>query len=166
MQEVGLRAWIQEPERPFWRTARPADLTPEPRVSAHGVGSRRAGTQPKSVFQLVGGGQVDPASLYGMQALHELSRRGFSVWPFEQPNGPLAVEVFPRTLTGAVVKSDGTARKAFLNSRHLLPAHRTAAEGSEDAFDTLVPAILACNGRGGSRGWSRARRPTDLTGRG
>src|SRR4051812_37926006 len=29
MGEVGLRAWMQEPEWPFWRAGRPAELTPE-----------------------------------------------------------------------------------------------------------------------------------------
>jgi hypothetical protein len=142
MQEVGLRAWIQEPEWPFWRTGRPADLTPERAFRRTELEAVAPGTQPKSVFQLVGGGQVGPGSLYGMQALHELSRRGFSVWPFELPSGPFAVEIFPRILTGVVVKSDGTARKSFLNSHDLLPAHRAAAEGSEDAFDTLVSALI------------------------
>ena len=142
MGEVGLGAWIQEPEWPFWRTGRPADLTPERAFRRTELEVAAPGAQPKSVFQLVGGGQVGPGSLYGMQALHELSRRGFSVWPFEQPSGPLAVEIFPRTLTGAVVKSDLVARRAFLTSHNLLEAHREAAEQSEDAFDSLVSALV------------------------
>jgi hypothetical protein len=56
---------------------------------------RVPGTQPKSVFQLVGAGQVGRGSLYGMQALHRLTGAGFRIWPFDPPALPLAVEIYP-----------------------------------------------------------------------
>jgi hypothetical protein len=141
MRELGLAAWMQEPDRPFWCTRRPGGLTPERAFRRTELETRAMGTQPKSVFQLVGGGQVGRGSLYGMQALHELERRGFSVWPFADADGPLVVEIFPRALTGAVVKSNPAARAAFLEQLELRPADRAAAEASEDAFDALLSAL-------------------------
>jgi hypothetical protein len=141
MEELGLRAWLQEPDWPFWCTRRPPELSTERAFRRTELEVKTLGTQPKSVFQLVGGGQVGRGSLYGMQSLHELSQHRFSIWPFDEPDGAVAVEIFPRTLTGAVVRSDPTARGAFLSRFDLLAKHRDAAEASEDAFDTLVSAL-------------------------
>jgi hypothetical protein len=74
MEAVGLGAWIQEPEWPFCRTGRPAELTPQRAFRRTELEVVARGVQPKSVFQLVGGGQLGPAPLYGMQALNELSQ--------------------------------------------------------------------------------------------
>lgn len=141
MREVGLRRWIQDPEWPFWRTGRPADLTRDRAFRRTDLEVTAPRIQPKSVFQLVGAGMVGPGSLYGMQALHELSQAGYGIWPFD-PRGPrMVVEIFPRTLTGPVVKRDRGARETVLRRFDLDPRHRASAVGSEDAFDALVSAL-------------------------
>jgi hypothetical protein len=76
MRELGLMGWVQVPEWPFWRTGKPADLQQAARAFRRTeIEMARPGTQPKSVFQLVGAGQVRPGSLYGMQALDTLACR-------------------------------------------------------------------------------------------
>jgi hypothetical protein len=81
--------WLRDPQPPFWRTRKP----PEP------VAFRRTelecGGAPKSVFQLVGAGQVGTGSLRGMPFLPRLRER-FSIWPFDEPRLPLLVEIYPR----------------------------------------------------------------------
>ncbi len=54
------------------------------------------------------------------------------------------VEIYPRTLTGAVVKSDPSARVAHLDRHHpgLDPELRDRAIASEDAFDAAVSALV------------------------
>jgi hypothetical protein len=81
-------AWLADPKPPFWRTRRPP-----------GDGSFRrteleCGGRPKSVFQLVGAGQVGTGSLRGMPYLSRLRER-FAIWPFDEPRLPLAVEIYP-----------------------------------------------------------------------
>jgi len=141
MKQLGLREWIKEPDWPFWNKSRPADLEPVMRFRRTELEVAVLGTQPKSVFQLVGAGQVGPGSLYGMQALDALSRAGFSIWPFDEPKFPLIIEIFPRTLTGAVVNSDGAARAHYLQRLSLDPETQNKAIASEDAFDALVSAL-------------------------
>lgn len=80
---------------------------------------RARGIRPKSVFQLVGAGQVGRGSLYGMQALHRLAAAGFRIWPFDPPGRPLVVEIFPRLLTRAVVKSNAQAPEYALEGSDL-----------------------------------------------
>jgi hypothetical protein len=147
MRDHGLQPWIQNPEWPFWRARRPDDLPPERAFRRTELELKAAaGIQPKSVFQLVGAGQVGSASLTGMQALNVLDRRGFRIWPFDDRNGPLVVEIFPRVLTGRVVKSAPAARAAFVAELNLSDDHRRAAEASEDAFDALASALVMARG--------------------
>jgi hypothetical protein len=81
-------AWLADPQPPFWRTRKTA-----------GNGFRRTelecGGRPKSVFQLVGAGQVGTGSLRGMPFLPRLRER-FAIWPFDAPRLPLLVEIYPR----------------------------------------------------------------------
>jgi hypothetical protein len=81
-------AWLAEPQPPFWRTRK-----------APGDGFRRTelecGGRPKSVFQLVGAGQVGTGSLRGIPLLPRLRER-FAIWPFDEPRLPLLVEIYPR----------------------------------------------------------------------
>jgi hypothetical protein len=82
-------AWLRDPQPPFWRVRR----------SAGEVAFRRTelecGGRPKSVFQLVGAGQVGTGSLRGMPFLPRLRER-FAIWPFDEPRLPLLVEIYPR----------------------------------------------------------------------
>src|SRR5262249_59600183 len=96
---------------------------------------------PKAVFRRVGAGQVGRGSLFGMQALHRLAAAGFSIWPFAPPERPLVVEISPRLLTGAVVKSSRAARTRYLASVGLPPALHAAAEASADPFGAGTSAL-------------------------
>ena len=149
MQHVGLAAWMNRPEPPFWTTAAGhaalGDREPFRRTE---LDVRAPGVQPKSVFQLVGAGQVGRGSLYGMQALHRLAAAGFSIWPFDPPARPLVVEIFPRLLTRAVVKSSRAARVRYLADVALPAALRADAEASEDAFDAAISALAMERGFG------------------
>ena len=62
------------------------------------VALRGAGHQPKSVFQLVGNGQVGAGSVRGMPHLARLRADGVAVWPFDGPSDRLAIEIYPTLL--------------------------------------------------------------------
>jgi hypothetical protein len=80
MRRLGLTRWMNSPEPPFWTTGEAhALLAPEQKFRHTEHEARAAGAQPKSVFQLVGAGQVGRGSLYGMQALHRLATAGFRI---------------------------------------------------------------------------------------
>jgi hypothetical protein len=97
-------AWLAEPQPPFWRAQK-----------ASGDGFRRTelecGGRPKSVFQLVGAGQVGTGSLRGIPFLPQLRER-FAIWPFDAPRLPLLVEIYPRLYGRAGVYPNEHARDA------------------------------------------------------
>jgi hypothetical protein len=82
------KSWLADPQPPFWRARK-----------APGNGFRRTelecGGRPKSVFQLVGAGQVGTGSLRGIRFLPTLRER-FAIWPFDEPRLPLLLEIYPR----------------------------------------------------------------------
>jgi hypothetical protein len=104
---------------------------------------RDAGLAPKSMFQIGGAGSVGTGSLRGMALLAALHDGGCAVWPFDAPRLPLVVEIYPRLLTGAVVKSRPEARAAALTpyAGAMSPAHAADARASEDAFDAAISAV-------------------------
>jgi hypothetical protein len=138
--------WIRDPPAPFWRSQRRApESAPDDwqwrRTELEAESS--AGIRAKSVFQLVGAGHVGTGSLRGMPILHRLRAHGFRVWPFDEPAFPLVVEIYPRLLTGAVVKSDPAARVAYLERYpQLEPGLRALAAADENAFDAAVSALV------------------------
>jgi hypothetical protein len=143
MQRLGLARWMNNPELPFWTASEAhARLRPEQmfRRTEHDV--RVPGTQPKSVFQLVGAGQVGRGSLYGMQALHQLATAGFRIWPFDPPALPLVVEIFPRVLTGPVRKNSPSERERYLATVPMSTDLRRLAAAGEDAFDAAISAVV------------------------
>ncbi len=143
MRRLGLARWVNSPEWPFWTTTEAhARLRPEPMFRRTELDVRVPGTQPKSVFQLVGAGQVGRGSLYGMQALHRLSNAGFRIWPFDPPGLPLAVELFPRVLTGPVRKNSPGERERYLTTVPMPTELRRRGAASEDAFDAAVSAVV------------------------
>lgn len=143
MQHMGLAAWMNGPEAPFWTTSEGhALLTPEQKFRRTDEEARALGSQPKSVFQLVGAGQVGRGSLYGMQALHRLAAAGFRIWPFESAAPPLVVEIFPRLLTGPVRKNSQAERERYLADVPMAAEFRRRAASSEDAFDATVSAVV------------------------
>jgi hypothetical protein len=102
------------------------------------------GIRPKSAFQVGGAGAVGTGSLRGMPVLHRLHEAGFSVWPFCESGRPRVIEIYPRLMTGPVIKSDPGARAAYLDTYcpSIGPAMRRLAASTEDAFDAAVSALV------------------------
>ena len=140
--------WLSECPEPFW--GRPghrhpdADALPEPYRATETALPAIGGVRPKSVFQIGGAGAVGTGSIRGMPFLKELVEVGFSAWPFDDLRPPAVVEIYPRALTGEVVKSSSDARAAYLDRLYpdLAADVRGAAADSEDAFDALVSALV------------------------
>jgi hypothetical protein len=143
MRQLGLTRWMNRPELPFWTTGEAhAQLRPEQMFRRTEQEVRVPGVQPKSVFQLVGAGQVGRGSLYGMAALHRLADAGFRIWPFDPSGLPLVVEIFPRVLTGPVRKNSPSERERYLGAVPMPPDLGRLAAASEDAFDAAISALV------------------------
>jgi hypothetical protein len=100
-------AWLRDLQPPFWRERK-----------APGEGFRRTerecGGRPKSVFQLVGAGQVGTGSLRGIPFLPKLRER-FAIWPFDEPRLPLLVEIYPRLYLHSDVSTGHLRRTSRLH---------------------------------------------------
>src|SRR5215475_2313017 len=96
-----------------------------------------AGYPAKSIFQLVGSGQVGPGSVRGMPLLSVLRVAGFAVWPFDAPGDRTVMEIYP-TLLRKLVKHDGVR----FSSPHERDATLSAAvmSGYRDAFVHMTAA--------------------------
>jgi hypothetical protein len=140
--------WLTRPHAHFWGRGK------VPRPAGHAgpgwlgyrqteIEAKSGNTLPRSSFQIGGAGAVGTGSVRGMPMLARLRAAGWSVWPFDPPHLPMLVEIYPRLLTGPVVKSSAAARSAYLARAEFAalpePVRRTA-EASEDAFDALVSA--------------------------
>ena len=128
-------------EPPFWgRPGKPAQQLGPPLRE----GEAELERAPKSVFQIGGAGAVGTGSLRGMRHLADLADAGFAIWPFDDPGWPLAVEIYPRSLTGPVLKSRHRTRREYLAARfgEQDAVMRERAAGSEDAFDAAVSALV------------------------
>lgn len=140
--------WLARCEPPFW--GRPGRRRPvlDSECDHHRITERKVQYatcfRPKSVFQIGGAGAVGTGSLRGMPILHRLTAAGFSVWPFDPPDWPRIVEIYPRVLTGAVNKSSASERVSYLATHHatLDDGLREHAASSEDAFDAAVSALV------------------------
>jgi hypothetical protein len=101
------------------------------------------GIRPKSTFQVSGAGSVGAGSIRGFPVLARLRAAGWSIWPFDAGVPPVALEVWPRMLSGPVVKSRAGARAGHLalHVPDMPEGLRTRAIGSEDAFDAAVAAL-------------------------
>ena len=126
-------------EPPLW--GRPG--RPNPNGADRGYRRTDAGGA-KSVFQIGGAGAVGTGSIRGMAHLLTLAEAGFSVWPFDPPGWPRAIEIYPRALTGPVTKGRWRQRHDYLswNFGGQNPSLLERAAGSEDAFDAAVSAIV------------------------
>jgi hypothetical protein len=138
--------WLRVCEPPFWgRPGRPRPDLPAHLRRTEAEVAAVGGIRPKSSFQIGGAGSVGTGSVRGFAALARLQDAGYAIWPFDAPAAPpVAIEIWPRTFTGPVVKSDATARADLLDTSHAtLPRSlREAAASSEDAFDAAVSAIV------------------------
>jgi predicted nuclease with RNAse H fold len=140
---VEAEGWLARCEPPFWgragtkKTLSRDALFRRTETAFEPV----SGIMPKSVFQLYGPGNVGAGSLRGMPLLRDLRDSGFSIWPFDAPAWPRAIEIYPRILTGAVVKSDRGARQIRLELERISTDLRALAEESDDAFDAAISAL-------------------------
>ena len=137
---------------PFWGPSiRPRPAIPGPTLRATEAAVAASGTRPASVFQITGPGSVGAQSLLGMPELMALCDAGVSVWPFDAPRLPVAVEVFPRALARRLAPT-GTRRggpgfRAAVVDRHAdaFGPWADVVRGNQDAFDAAVAAVgLAC----------------------
>jgi Protein of unknown function (DUF429) len=143
--------WLRESKPPFW--GRPGETCPSDhraprwlgfRTTDRGLNIKNCAIQPKSPFQIGGAGAVGTGSIRGMPILARLHRGGFRTWPFQSPELPLVLEIYPRLFTGAVVKSSRDAREVYLRRSRFtrLPKNvRAKAIASEDAFDALCALL-------------------------
>ena len=161
--EEGER-WLESCEDPFW--GRPGRRRPE--LPEHFRWTEREvagpeGATPKSVFQIGGAGAVGTGSIRGMPCLTALRSAGFSIWPFHDPARPLVIEIYPRLLTGPVVKSSDIERSAYL--ARCLPRLERALAGtvasSEDAFDAAVSAVVMSRHADEIAALAKSRDPTE-----
>jgi hypothetical protein len=95
-----------------------------------------------STFQIGGAGAVGTGSIRGMPHLVALRQAGWSIWPFDPPHFPMAIEIYPRLLAGPVRKSSWQDRRDYLAMNY--PDLRMAelAASTEDAFDAAVSALV------------------------
>jgi hypothetical protein len=142
--------WLRDCPPPFWGRAgthRPIgrSLFRQTELDVQSV----AGIRPKSTFQIGGAGAVGTGSLRGWPTLARLRQHGFAVWPFDAPTIPLVVEIYPRLLTGRVVKSNPLHRAEYLAQHYpaLPPDRQQLAASTEDAFDAAVSALVMADHR-------------------
>ena len=137
-------SWLEACDPPFW--GRKGTVKPDHdgfrRTELHVA--EQFSAQPKSVFQVGGAGAVGTGSIRGIPILARLAEAGFAIWPFDDPELPVVVEIYPRLLTGDVVKSDPRARLRYLADHFpgIGEEYRVLAASSEDAFDAAVSALV------------------------
>ncbi len=107
--------WLA-PSPPFWR-----DRCAVPRDRRFRRCEQRYPSA-KSVFQLVGNGQVGAGSVRGMPLLAQLRAAGVSIWPFDAPGERTAFEIYPAAL------------------RRYAPHHDTGPFENEHERDAVVSA--------------------------
>jgi hypothetical protein len=144
LAEAEGEEWLAECAPPFW--GRPGRRRPDHqgyRRTELEIGDRFP-AQPKSAFQIGGAGAVGTMSVRGMPYLAKLREAGFSIWPFDAPRLPMVVEIYPRLLTGGLVKSDPAARAGHLQDGYpeLDGLARERAAASEHALDAAVSAVV------------------------
>jgi hypothetical protein len=87
--------WLA-PTSPFWR-----DRCGVPRHQRFRTCEERYPSA-KSIFQLVGNGQVGAGSVRGMPRLARLRAAGAAVWPSDRPGERTVIEIYPSALRGLV----------------------------------------------------------------
>jgi len=130
---------------PFW--GRPGRRRPE--LEAHFRETERdardtLGLHAKSVFQIGGAGAVGTGSVRGMPHLLRCREAGFAIWPFEDATDRSVIEIYPRALTGPVVKSSSVGRREYLerSAWRLSPEQVSRAAATEDLFDAAISALV------------------------
>lgn len=137
--------WLANCDWPFWgRPGKPRHTDCEPLRQTEKTVLAKFGARAFSTFQIGGAGAVGTGSLRGMPFLQELANAGWSIWPFTATGFPMAVEIYPRLLTGAIRKSCKACRELYLNERYpdLTREMFIRAASTEDAFDAAVSALV------------------------
>lgn len=142
--------WLRACSAPFWgrpHTTCPLDHREPARRGYRATEQdafRRTGRWPTSAFQIGGAGAVGTGSVRGMPCLLDLQQEGFSIWPFDAPRLPMAVEIYPRIFAGRTRVSDAASRALHLEGAdfaNMPPAVLDAARASADAFDALCALV-------------------------
>ncbi|HEY2193008.1 MAG TPA: hypothetical protein VGH76_12035 [Actinomycetospora sp.] len=140
--------WLRECPPPFWGrpgTRKPAEDPARPLLRRTEQEARDRGLRPLSTFQVGGAGAVGTGSVRGMALLGGWRAAGVGVWPLDAAPGPagvLLVEVYPRAMTGPVVKSSAAARAVTVAADPRVPAGlRDDVVATEDAFDAALAAL-------------------------
>mgnify|MGYP000704003509 CR=1 FL=1 len=144
VEQEGER-WLQECCWPFWgRTGKKKNDLRKHFRRTEELCNQTQGIKPKSMFQIGGAGTVGTGSIRGMPFLSKIREQGFAIWPFDICVPPLVAEIYPRVLTGPVLKSSKQSRAKYLGALWPdLPSKlATQAIYSEDAFDTAVSALM------------------------
>ena len=126
--------WL-EPAAPFWKERR--TVPAERRFHACEARLHHAGFAPKSIFQLVGNGQVGAGSVRGMPFLTRLRAAGFAIWPFDPPGERTVLEIYPSMLRSMIphdeLEFDNEHERDAVLSAAVMWAHR-------ESFADLVAA--------------------------
>jgi hypothetical protein len=140
--------WLRECAPPFWGragTRRPAADARRPLLRRTEAQARERGLRPLSTFQVGGAGAVGTGSVRGMALLGRWREAGAGVWPLDPApgaSGVLLAEVYPRAMTGPVVKSSPAARAAHVAADpRIPPGLRAQVCATEDAFDAALAAL-------------------------
>ena len=165
-------SWLRDCPHPFF--GRPGSRRPTHReLFRHTERRARKHTDlsPKSIFQIGGGGQVGTGSIRGIPHLAALREAGFSIWPFHDARTPteirtpLVIEIYPRLLTGDVIKSSFDERQEHLTGERfpeIDSALACKAASSEDAFDAAVSAVVMSRHVQEIAALTQSRDPTEL----
>jgi hypothetical protein len=139
VEDVWMRAaddgeeWLR-PTPPFWRTR--CAVPPEHRFRRCEERLRAGGAPAKSVFQLVGNGQVGAGSVRGMPLLRRLRDSEFAVWPFDAPGDRTVVEIYPSLLCAGM--RPRTDEGDAVGSARVMWEHRASFTELERATDPVT----------------------------
>ena len=134
--------WLRECPPPFWGRPGTRRPPPDPDRPLWRATELASPYRPLSTFQVGGAGAVGTGSLRGMPLLARLRAAGVAVWPVDPAGPATVVEIYPRELTGPVVKSDAAARRAYARADARVPSGLVeAATATEDAFDAAFSAL-------------------------
>jgi len=125
--------WLR-PQPPFWRDR--CDVPVERRFRQCELALRPA----KSIFQLVGNGQVGAGSVRGMPLLARLRAGGFAIWPFDAPAARTALEIYPSLLRRMVQVPDEPPVYATEHERDAAESARVVWE-HRASFAMLTAAV-------------------------
>ena len=144
--------WLA-PTSPFWR-----DRCGVPRHQRFRACEERY-PGAKSIFQLVGNGQVGAGSVRGMPLLPRLRAAGLAIWPFDEPADRVVLEIYPTLLRRHSHHHDATRHDA---TRHDA-THRDGGPWRNDhERDAVVSARVMWSARGTVAGLRAASDPTTL----